>query len=593
MKRIDRRTFLKHSLTAAATLGGLMGIAGCGTSQDDFVFGISPKPTATPTPTPLPASLFPGEVDPPDLTAVGEIPPTEIPRPERFFGNDVPFAGDVPQGPNSFLDTFDHVVVLQLENRSLDNLLGYLYPTGQSPKGDSFDGVSLRNFTNPIPSYAPGSERGTVPVSKSPGLQNPVYDPAEQWTAVNLALYNQFNPPSNRFAASQADFIAPYNLPNQGATFPAPMDGFVTAFYWRLLSVNQPATYEDYSTVMQCFPPSLVPAISQLAQNFAVCDNWHCGVPSQTYTNRAFLHAASASGFLVNSPVHRWPFENTAPTIFESLSQAGQDWTVYYDGLDILPFTRVLHYPRLKQFPDRDPYFKDMTRFYEDVENGRLPAYSFIQPRFVFQTNSYHPDKGAPAVKRGEILVNDIYQAIRQSNSIGGSNFLNTLFIITFDEGGTTFDHVPPPAATPPGDGYVGQYDFAFDRLGQRIPTILVSPWLSAGTVVSTPLDANSLMRTLQEKFLLDPLNARDSASTSLAGLPFNSTPRDRSSMPRLQLRKLSADEAQPDLNRPPGDLSDGFIRMVNAIATGSDDLPSGAETIGGALEFLRQNRPA
>lgn len=91
-----------------------------------------------------------------------------------------------------------------------------------------------------------------------------------------------------------------------------------------------------------------------------------------------------------------------------------------------------------------------MTEFCGDVEHGRLPAYSFIQPRFLPNTNSYHPDKGAPAVKRGEILVNDIYQAIRRSNAITGSNYLNALLVITFDEGGTTFDHVPPPATVSP-----------------------------------------------------------------------------------------------------------------------------------------------
>ena len=570
----SRRSLLKSGLgvtASLASLAGLGGLAGCGDGEDA---------SAAP-------SLFPGEPDPPDLTAPNELPPTEIPNPERFFGADVPFPGAIPPTPVDFLGTFDHVVVLQLENRSLDNLLGYLYPTGTSLNGNAFNGVSPGNYSNPIPSYAPDAQRVTVPVTKCTSLLNPVVDPAEQYTAVNVALYNRFNPPANQTVKAEADFAAPYNLPATGATFPAPMDGFVTAFYWRLLSMNVPGTYDNYSTVMQCYPPSQVPAISLLAQANAVCDRWHCGVPSQTYTNRSFFHAASASGFLVNSPSSRWVFDNDAPTIFDSLATAGIRWTIYYDDLDVAPLTRYVHFPQLKKFPNAPPYFKGMIDFYADVEAGLLPAYSFIQPRFLLNTNSYHPDKGAPAVKRGEILVNDIYQAIRQSNSASGSNYLNTLLVITFDEGGTTFDHVPPPPATSP-DGEPGQYGFLFDRLGQRIPTILVTPWLAAGSVISTPLDANSLIKTLEEKFGLGPLNKRDGASTSLAGIPFLPVPRARTELPRLRLRKLSAAESASDGNQPPGEMAGGLVNMVNAVNTGSDATPPGVVTIDDCLAFLK-----
>ena len=579
MSFLNRRNFLKWSAAAAT-----MALIGCGNDNASFV--------TTATMVEVPQSLFPGEEDPLDLTSASERPPTEIPNPDRFFGPDVAFEGQVPTNVTRLGDSFQHIVVLQLENRSLDNLLGYLYPNDQSPRGQSFNGVSTRSLSNPIPSYAPESERGNVPVSKSFGLLNPVYDPAEQYTAVNLALYNQFNPPSNQFVTAEEDFLSPYNLPDSGATFPPPLTGFVKAFYWRLLSANKSATYADYSTIMQCFAPSQVPVISQLAQNYAVCDNWFCGVPSQTYTNRAFFHAASSAGYLVNSPSYRWPFFNNAPTIFESLTNAGRQWTVYYDGLDVLPFTRLLHYPRLKKFPDKAPFFKDMTSFYDDVEGGNLPDYSFIQPRFVLETNSYHPDKGAPAVKRGEILVNDVYQAIRQSNSTTGSNFLNTLLVITFDEGGTTYDHVPPPAAAPPGDGYLGQYGFGFDRLGQRIPCILVSPWLPPGTVINTQLDANSIMKTIEEKFGLSPINARDAASPSLMNIDVLSAPRTRDQMSRLRVRRLSAEEAQSDSAQKPGDLAEGLLGMVHAVATNSQAPPPEIATIGQAIDFLKQNKP-
>lgn len=539
------------------------------------------------------ATLFPGEPDPADLTAPGELPPTEIPNPVRFFGPDPIFAGSPTAAPANLMESFKHVVVLQLENRTLDNLLGYLYPSGVSPQGQPFNGLASQHFSNPIPPYAPESNRGSVSVSKAAELLNPVVDPAEQYGAVNVALYNEFNPLLNQLAKQQSDFTAPYNVPDQGAFFPPPMSGFVTAFYWSLLSMGKAGTYDEYSTIMQCYPPGIVPVISQLARNYAVCDSWHCAVPSQTYTNRAFFHAASSSGFVINAPSIRWPFENTAPTIFQSLTKADRTWTIYYDGLDVVPLTRLLHYPTLGNFPDAAPYFKDMTSFYDDVAAGSLPDYTFIQPRFLLETNSYHPDYGAPAVKRGEMLVNDVYQAIRNSNSPNGSNYLNTLLIVTFDEGGTCFDHVPPPQALEPGDGYAGQDGFRFDRLGQRIPTLLISPWIPSGTVFNTPFDATSLMRTLEDKFGLSPLTARDAVSTSLSSLPCLPAPRARAEMPRLRLRKLSLEEGASDGENPPGEVARDLVKMAHAVVTGNDEMPPGVETINDSIEFLKQNRPA
>ncbi|MBI3927809.1 MAG: hypothetical protein HY319_19870 [Armatimonadetes bacterium] len=573
---MDRRNFLKMSLAVAASL------AGCDSLAND----LASSSTGTLPP------LFPGELDPLDLTAPGEMPPTEIPGPERFFGPDPATEPRPTTTPTTFLDTFEHVVVLQLENRSLDNLFGYLYPTGVSPSGDPFNGVAGKSLSNRIPPYAPDSQEGLVPVSRAPGLPNPVVDPPEQWTAINLALYNQFNPPSNQFSKEEDDFAAPYNLPAQGAYFPPPMTGFVTAFYWRLLSLGHSATYDDYATVMQSLTPPTVPAISQVAQQNMVCDNWFCGIPSQTYCNRALFHAGSSAGFLINAPFLKWVLLNDAPTIFESLTAAGRSWTIYYDALDILPFTRFLHYPRLRQFPNEPPFFQNMVGFYVDVEAGALPDYSFIQPRFLFMNNSYHPDYGAPACLRGEVLVNDIYQAIRMSNNANGSNFLNTLFVITFDEGGTCFDHVPPPPVVAPGDGYTPEYGFDFRRLGQRIPTILISPWLEQGSVISTEFHATSLIRTLQQKFGLGTLTQRDAASTSLQNLPFLSTPRTRTQMPRLRLRRLSEADRAPDGSAPLRGMAAGLVGMVHAALTGQPEFPAGVNTIQDGIDHLQQAAP-
>lgn len=591
---MNRRTFLDVSLAVAVSLTG----CGGGVGQTVVPSGTSP-PISIPAASVVTPTLFPGVPDPPDLTARGEIPPTELPNLSLYFGPDP--ATDAPRnGQRSGLDTFDHVVVLMFENRAFDHVLGYLYPGGQSPSGQPFDGVSGKTFINPIPSYAQDSDRKTIEVSPAASLQVPYLDPAEQYGAVNLSLFGEFNPASNQFAPSEGDFLPPYNVPDGGAFFPPPMNGFVRQFIYRLTSYYKIAnpTYEQYSTIMQCFTPNLVPVISQLAQAFGICDRWHCGVPSQTYTNRSFFHAASASGLLVNSPKVRWtgfPFVdkgNDAPTIFDALTRAGRTWTIYYDPLDVISLTRLIHHPTLGKYPFAHPYFKGRIDFWDDVENGRLPDYAFVEPRFFPDDNSYHPEHGAPAVKRGEVLLNDVYTAIRRSNTANGSNYQNTLFVVTFDEGGTCFDHVPPPSATPPGDGYPGQFGFNFDRLGQRIPTLLVSAYIEAGTVIHTSLDANSLIRSLEVKWGLDPLTVRDAASTPLSGVFNRGTPRPRSEWPTLLVRKLSAQEAQSDLDAPL--ISEGLdiVGLFYALETGLEGLPPGVVTNADAIAWLN-SRPS
>ena len=91
-------------------------------------------------------------------------------------------------------------------------------------------------------------------------------------------------------------------------------------------------------------------------------------------------------------------------------------------------------------------------------------------------------------MRAGEQYIKDIYESLRNS-----PQWNDTLFVITYDEHGGFYDHVSPPQKDipPPGDGessYPTTY-FKFDRLGVRIPTLLISPWIQKGTVISEPPD--------------------------------------------------------------------------------------------------------
>ena len=541
--------------------------------------------------------MFAGYPNLPDLMAAGVQPRSEIQNAGGIFALPDPvYAGPTPP-PKSGLDTFDHVVVIMFENRSFDNVLGYL-PDANATSWlqQSINGVAGKSLSNPIPSYAVDAGFGFVPVSPANSLQTPLVDPGEEYGSINVALFNQFNPPANKNVTAEGDFAAPYNLPDGGAYFPPPLNGWVSMYIWTLVAAGYAApSYAQYSTIMKCFPPNQLPAINLLARSFGVCDNYFCGVPSQTIPNRSFFHAAQSSGTLINAPLSNWSGSatpgtgNVAPTIFDSLTAADRTWTIYYHETDVISLTRLLHHPTLSKYPFAAPYFKTMQAFHADTAAGTLPDYAFVEPRLFFDDNSYHPLDGATAAKRGEILLNDVYQSIRQSNSPSGSNFQNTLLMVTFDEGGTCYDHVPPPAAVPPFPNNPGQFGFGFDRLGQRIASILVSAYIDP-SVISSQHDSTSMLATLEQKFNLPPLTARDAAAASFAGVFNRTTPRPRSEWPRLRVREMTAAEQQSNAVLPLNALQIALVELVYSRKTGKTGLPPGVIDVGTAVAYLRAN---
>merc|ERR1712190_201294 len=132
----------------------------------------------------------------------------------------------------------------------------------------------------------------------------------------------------------------------------------------------------------------------------------------------------------------------------------------------------------------------DMERFYEDAAAGTLPAYSFIEPRIFTSDNCSRPSfcmantqHPADSVREGERLMKDVYEALRN-----GPQWNSTLLIITYDEHGGFFDHVPPPQlGVPNPDGIATKGGFNYTRLGMRIPTIAISPWIEKNVLVHEP----------------------------------------------------------------------------------------------------------
>jgi phospholipase C len=491
----------------------------------------------------------------------------------------------------------DHVVVVMFENRSFDNVLGHLYQPGEVA---SFEGVLGKDLSNPIPEWAEhGAERGSVSYTVAATMDTPNPDPGEEYTHVNTQLFGIIDPPANRGIVSEA-MTAPYNAPADPQQRPT-MDGFVTDYISTFTAeMHRQPTYDEYAQIMTGYTPEQLPVLSTLARGFATFDHWFCEVPSQTFTNRSFFHAGTASGFVVNmAPADAFPLHNTAETIFERLEANGLTWRVYCDPTAVVPFTGLIHAARLR---DRFQNFFSTDQFLEDAANGDLPTYSFIEPNLMQGHNDMHPAYNVnypgmafdppSSLLGGEAFLAMIYDAIRTSSSPGGSNAFNTLLMVTFDEHGGTYDHVPPPLAPPPSPSRAaGQLGFTFERSGVRLPAIAISPWIDEATVVNDTFRSTSVLATLRERWALgDPFSAREAIAPTLQAILSRDTPRPPETWPDVIARPVPAfDEILVPLQAPLGPLASalffGFLAYGKHLGQNMPDFspdkpPNGAEAL-------------
>jgi phospholipase C len=437
----------------------------------------------------------------------------------------------------------DHVVVLMFENRSFDNLLGRLYEPGEVP---SFEGVTGKDLTNPIPDWAAdrGNVAGNVHYGVAADMNTPSPDPGEEYQHVNTQLFGIINPAANRGVLA-SEMAAPYNAPPDPRQRPS-MDGFVADYISSFTAeMSRPPRYDEYAQIMTGYSPSQLPVVSGLARGFATFDHWFCEVPSQTFANRSFFHAASSSGFVDNmSPPESFPLRNTAETIFERLDAQGLSWRVYCDPPSHMSLTGLIHAPQL--WPHFATRFVTTDEFLQDCADGNLPAYSFIEPNLLYGHNDMHPAFDAlfpdspidppSSLLGGEALLAKIYNAIRSSASDWGSNAWNTLLVVTFDEHGGTYDHVPPPLVPPPyAGGLPGQFGFSFDRSGLRVPAFAISAWIPEQSVVTAEYRNTSVIATLRDRWQLGkPLTGRDAVAADLSPVLSLAQPRDPDSWPEV-----------------------------------------------------------
>ncbi len=479
-----------------------------------------------------------------------------------------------------------HIVVLMLENRSFDHLFGFFEQTaGQTIENLSGANSTLSNLLDPA---SPES-------ANNPAL--PVKQPAP------FAVHDKDGPPHS-FNAVCVQLCNDRNGPS--AANPVKNNGFVRSYKDDLLRRTHQINADNIAEVMESFAPDQLPAINQLAREFCLCDHWFCEVPGPTMPNRMYIHAATSEGYVHNA----FGRDFTSKTIYELVQDKGLTWCTYFHDL-----SEVLQFKALGNSPNTFRRFA--SRWANDVQAGDLPNYVFILPRF----NNKKASAGAPAspansqhapedVRFGENLIADVYDALAANEAL----FSETVLIVTYDEHGGFFEHIAPGAAPNP-DGMNSPNpddhanfkvpSFSFDRLGLRVPALIVSPWIKKGMVENRNLQHTSVIKTATDVFgLAASLNARDASAASFADLFTQlEAPRAAADMPvRLDRPQIDhtvmsvvAGVAVDPADEPLDSLTDewvrGFAELISrrtgANLVGPDAVEAIPTTQGEASEFI------
>ncbi|XP_017629833.2 non-specific phospholipase C4-like [Gossypium arboreum] len=400
----------------------------------------------------------------------------------------------VSQGSNSASSyPIKTIVILVQENRSFDHMLGWfksLNPEIDGVTGSESNPISTSDPNSPMVFFKDNSE-----------YVDP--DPAHSIQAIYEQVFGQ---------PWSSDLPNPPHEPT--------MNGFAQ---------NAERTEKGMAeAVMKGFKPDAVPVYKELASKFGICDRWFASVPSSTQPNRMFVHSATSYGQTSNDAIKLikgFPQK----TIFESLDESGFSFGIYYQYPPSTLFFRNLRQMKyLKNFHQFDLHFK------KHCEEGKLPNYVVVEQRYFdllsVPANDDHPSHD---VSEGQKFVKEVYEALRSS-----PQWREMLLVITYDEHGGFYDHVPTPTTgVPSPDDIVGPepYHFRFDRLGVRVPTFFVSPWIEPGTVIHRPsgpyptseFEHSSIPATVKKIFnLKEFLTKRDAWAATFEGVINRKNPR-------------------------------------------------------------------
>ncbi len=399
-----------------------------------------------------------------------------------------------------------HIFVLMLENRSFDHMLGFSEISGTDAvtgKPTQVNGLT-GNETNTL---ANGAKIKVVP------------DAADRLSAG----------PGHGFTDALEQLCGKGAVYPKGGPYPPiTMGGFAQSYADQHGAANA-------GTPMACFYPSTLPMLSALAKEFCVCDNWFSSMPGATEPNRMFVHAGTSRNW-DDSPSSSADIGAYAPTggrefvhgtIFHKLDEAKVKYRIYADD----------DYPNVQTLAGISGHLS-FGDFADDLMDPSFDAsYIFIEPSYFgggflgisgdvnvasqdfSDGNSQHP---SGSVAAGERFIKQAYEAIRKSPL-----WPTSMLIITYDEHGGFYDHVKPPHVQRTNNDLGGQFGFAFDQLGGRVPAVVISPLIEANRIDHNLYDHTSILATIERQFNVGNLSERDQIMGDVRHLVTLTTPRD------------------------------------------------------------------
>ncbi|HEX3564154.1 MAG TPA: alkaline phosphatase family protein [Acidimicrobiales bacterium] len=450
---------------------------------------------------------------------------SEIRGVNRFFRRHPDAASAPPPNPDlpighDTLPNLKHIVILMMENHSYDNYLGMLAGHG--------DGFPLDAQGHPTAAEV-AADGSAVPAHHFSTTTQAHGVPTQSWHASQIQYHNGAN------------------------------DGFVR-------SIEQTVPKADPTVAMGYWNEADIPFYYGLARTFPLAVRWFGSCLGPTFPNRRFLIAGTANGLIDDLPVGMADYPDTG-TIFDVLAQQNISWTNYHStpvakhvfkralGKPVLDAARWIALNTLKWIPpllhvlqDNLQFTSDLypmglarfmchldstEQFFQDAAEGKLPAVTIIDPDF-----GAYSEENPGDVQHGEGFAAEVINKVMH-----GKGWPNTVLIWFYDEHGGYYDHVPPPEAVPPDDvmghslldlpgwfkalarpllrSQIAQLEaidlgnLAFDRLGFRVPAVVVSPFAKPGYVSDTTYDHTSVLKLIETKWNLPPLTRRDAAAVA------------------------------------------------------------------------------
>jgi phospholipase C len=447
--------------------------------------------------------------------------------------------GAAPAGPrpepslpagSDLLPQIRHIVVLMMENHSYDNYLGMLQGRGA---GFPLGADGKPEIANRDTAGAPVRAHHLASTVQRPHV------PSQSWHATH-----------HQWADGTCDgFVTSTEVvvPAAGDIEAAACQGAAAAAgmgYWS----------EDD-----------IPFYYGLARTFPLADHWFSACLGPTFPNRRFLIAGTAHGLINDAPYDLLSYP-PAGTIFDLLSRHGISWANYHSvPADRTGFRSYVRHkrrttrrrllsagrsiPAVTNGVQKDLQFtadvfpvgigrymrhvRSTDQFFEDADNGTLPAFSIVDPDF-----GTYSEENPQDIRKGESFAAAVINRVMH-----GKGWPGTLLIWVYDEHGGYYDHVTPPPAVPPdeveGHSLTGtstrlrsvlrlffprvvrteenltEGPHRYDRYGFRVPAVLVSPYARPQHVCSDVLDHTCVLKLVEQKWNLPPLTARDAAALS------------------------------------------------------------------------------